>query len=239
MRELRPGGSGAPDIEVFDHHAVERGEERSDWSAEQIIERLVARAIAEELPRDALPYDAIPVCCVESQRWPRVRPIHRACLRPRRRRNLRALAFIGALTLSFAIVVAGGLSSAYQRAGAFTEWGVATGYRNTGQRMLAGGRPELALPFLLAAREHGDESALLKKLFGDALRGRLALESAGGEDENEDGSAPPTARAWDGAADLRTLAEWRAIVTKSRYPTVAAAVEAARRSAAVTAMRDR
>lgn len=223
MREVRPGPSGRLDVGAVDEVATldEDGDPPpATWSAEQIIERLVAQAREEELPRDALPREAVPACCVESRRWPPVAPVHRACLRPpRRRRRLAGRVAMVALTVSFALSAAAGLAFAYQRAGTFTAWGLAAGYRDHGQRLLDAGYPELSLPFFFAARQQGDESAELKRRFAAALRERDILA----------GALPATARAWPAPPDLRSSETWRELLAQSRFSTVAAAMAEVRR----------
>jgi hypothetical protein len=118
--------------------------------------------------QDELAVAAVAACSVESGRWPPLRPVPRACLLPPRRRAWHPWLLAGAV--AFGVIAAAALSFTYQRAGTFTAWGLASGYARTGQRLLAAGQPRLAVPFLLAARQHGGESAALHALFRAATQ---------------------------------------------------------------------
>lgn len=208
------------------------------------------------------------VVSVDLRRWPRVRVVHRSSLRPPRPRlHLRLALAAGALGL----LIACGLALAYQRTGELTEQVLAASYRGTGLRLLAGGHPQHALPYFVAARQHGDESPALKALFGAAARAEVpepprmplhvSFDPEDFELEGDDSTSTNPGSAgisinvspdghhvliagedgavqiWDLAPDERSLAEWQTVLARSPFPTIRAAIDAARAEARLATQR--
>jgi WD40 repeat protein len=76
---------------------------------------------------------------------------------------------IAALLLGLAALI--GLAAAYRATGQINATAEARAYREAGRRWLAADQPQRALPFLVAARRAGDESALLQRMFLAAASG--------------------------------------------------------------------
>lgn len=83
--------------------------------------------------------------------------------------RLRRGPLIGALVLGLAAIA--GVAAAYHATGQINATAEARGYREAGRRWLVADEPQRALPFLVAARRAGDESALLQRLFTAAASG--------------------------------------------------------------------